>query len=71
MFIDLPPHIEQHITAQAQIAGLSTEHYIIEQLTQLSTKSEPNLRQLGGGEHFLLSNLDKFDEPLDDFKDYM
>lgn len=66
--LDLPPQTETILIEQATHAGLSLEHYLIKNLEQLA---KPKSRQLGGGEHFLLSNLDKFDEPLDEFREYM
>lgn len=64
--LDLPPQIEQIIIAQAQNQGLSVENYLLEQIANLV-----NQRELGGAESILLSMRDDFDEPLDDFKDYM
>lgn len=66
--LDLPPQTQTILTQQANHAGLSIENYLIWHLEQLTT---PKSRQLGGGEHFLLSDLDNFDEPLEDFKDYV
>lgn len=66
--LELPSQTEMVLIEKANHAGLSLEHYLIKNLEQLA---KPTTRQLGGGEHFLLSNLDKFDEPLDEFKEYM
>lgn len=66
--LDLPPQTQTILTQQANHAGLSIENYLIWHLEQLAT---PKPGQLGGGEHFLLSDLDKFDEPLEDFRDYV
>lgn len=66
--LDLPPQIETVLIEQADHAGLTVENYLIQQLEQIVA---PKPRQLGGGEHFLLSTLDKFDEPLEGFEDYV
>lgn len=66
MILDLPPNIEQIITAQAKEQGLTPENYLIHHINEWLSE-----RTLGGGEHLLIAMSDDFDAPLDDFKEYM
>ncbi|WP_143822743.1 DUF2281 domain-containing protein [Moraxella sp. VT-16-12] len=65
--LDLPQETEYAIIQKAQNAGQTVERYLIEHITQLAQSK----RELGGGEHLLVAMADDFDEPLDEFGEYM
>lgn len=70
LILDLPPALEQTLIIQAQSAGLDINEFVISQLTQINTTPKKE-RTLGGGEQYFVSMADDFDEPLDDWQDYM
>lgn len=70
-------NIPDELVAEAKAVGVYDEASILQafknfiQSYQIKPKSKPMQRQLGGAEGLVTYMADDFDEPLEDFKDYM
>lgn len=66
-------NIPDELVAEAKAVGVYDEASILQAFKNLiqSYKDKPKQRQLGGLRGSVIYMADDFDEPLEDFKDYM
>lgn len=66
-------NIPDELVAEAKAVGVYDEASILQAFKSLiqSYKDKPKQRQLGGLRGSVIYMADDFDEPLEDFKDYM
>lgn len=66
-------HIPEEMASQAKAMGVFNEQSILEAFKTFiqQQKAQPKPRQLGGAEGLVSFLAEDFDEPLDDFKEYM
>ena len=65
-------NIPDDVVAQATDLGIYDERFVLQAFKNLiAERATEQPRTLGGAESLLIFMADDFDEPLDDFRDYM
>lgn len=64
-------HIPDDLSKQAREIGLLNEQSILQAFRQFLEQKQPKQRTLGGAEGLVSYMADDFNEPLDEFRDYM